>query len=270
MIQNISNSGDQYRNRFSLTATNPGDATFIIDPVSGVVRTASVLDYDTTPSYELEITATDNAGDATGARSATFTLTVNLNDVNDNYPRFEDGAGGTVTQYTTDIQENIGDSGTVTTIHAVDDDGTSPNSDVTFSIDSGDGSSQFAIDATTGVITTAVGQTIDYEIKTSYALVIKAADGGTPSLSSYISLTINIDDVNDNSPVFTPSDFPVSVSEETGTSVTIATVVCSDADAGTNAMISMTLMPTGNTDNRSAHWKISFPQLNRLLRNIYS
>ena len=236
--------------RFSLTAVNPTDATFIIDPVSGVVRTASLLDYDTTPTYELEITAVDNAGDATGARSASFTLTVNLNDVNDNYPRFEDGAGGTVTQYTTDIQENIGDAGTVTTVYAADDDGTSPNSDVTFSIDSGDGSSQFAIDGTTGVITTAVGQTIDYEIKTSYTLIIKAADGGTPSLSSYVTVTINIDDINDNSPVFSSSEFPVSVSEEVGSSVTIATVVCSDADSGANAVISMTLLSAGNTDNR--------------------
>ena len=155
-----------------------------------------------------------------------------------------------MTQYTTDIQENIGDAGTVTTVYAVDDDGTSPNRDVTFSIDSGDGSSQFAIDGTTGVITTVVGQTIDYEIKTSYTLIIKAADGGTPSLSSYVAVTINIDDINDNSPVFSPSEFPVSVSEEVGSSVTIATVVCSDADLGTNAVISMTLLSAGNTDNR--------------------
>ena len=193
--------------------------------------------------------ATDNAGQATGARSASFTLTVNLNDVNDNYPRFVDSVGATVTQYTTDILESIGDSATVTTVNATDNDGTSPNNDVTFSIDSGVGSNIFSINGTTGVIT-AVGHTIDYEVKTSYTLIIKAADGGTTSLSSYIAVTINIDDVNDNDPVFTPSDFPVSVSEGLTSSVTIATVVASDADTGANAVISMVLMPTGNTDNR--------------------
>ena len=236
--------------RFSITTTNPTDATFIVDPVSGVIKIASLLDYDTMLIYELEIMATDNAGEATGARSASFTLTVNLNDVNDNYPWFEDGLGATVTQYVTDIAESITDSVTVTTVHTADDDGMSPNNDITFTIDSGDGSSEFSIDGTMGVITTVVGHNIDYEVKTLYSLLIKAADGGTPSLTSYIAVTINIDDVNDNSPVFTLSGFPVSVSKGMMTSITITTVVVSDADTGANSVISMTLMPAGNTDNR--------------------
>ena len=183
-----------------------------MEPASGVVRTASLLDYDTTPTYELEITATDNAGNTAGARSASFTLTINLNDVNDNYPRFVDDQGTTVTHHTVNIPEDIADSGNVLTVYAMDDDATTPFNEVMFSIDSRSGEDQFAIGTNTGLRTTISNHNIDYEQRTSYTLLVMAEDGGTPSLVAFTVVTVYVNDVNDHSPVFSPSEFPVSIS----------------------------------------------------------
>lgn len=40
-----------------------------------------------------------------------------------------------------------------------------------------------------------------------YSLVIQARDSGTPPLSSSVTVNVDISDVNDNSPVFTPANY---------------------------------------------------------------
>ena len=62
---------------YSITAGNTGNA-FTINSSTGVITTAAALDYETTTSYNLTITATDAFGNAT-----TTTQTVNVTDVNE-------------------------------------------------------------------------------------------------------------------------------------------------------------------------------------------
>ena len=62
---------------YSITAGNTGNA-FTINSSTGAITTAAALDYETTTSYSLTITATDAFGNAT-----TTTQTVNVTDVNE-------------------------------------------------------------------------------------------------------------------------------------------------------------------------------------------
>jgi hypothetical protein len=62
---------------YSITAGNTGNA-FTINSSTGAITTAAALDYETTTSYTLTITATDSFGNAT-----TTTQTVNVTDVNE-------------------------------------------------------------------------------------------------------------------------------------------------------------------------------------------
>ena len=62
---------------YSITAGNTGNA-FTINSSTGAITTAAALDYETTTSYSLTITATDAWGNAT-----TTTQTVNVTDVNE-------------------------------------------------------------------------------------------------------------------------------------------------------------------------------------------
>ena len=67
---------------YSITAGNTGNA-FTINSSTGAITTAAALDYETTTSYSLTVTATDAWGNAT-----TTTQTVNVTDVNENNPTY--------------------------------------------------------------------------------------------------------------------------------------------------------------------------------------
>lgn len=82
------------------------------------------------------------------------------------------------------------------------------------------GPSSFAIDSTTGIITTS--GIIDYESLHVRYLVVKAVDAGATPLSSTCLVRITIVDLNDNSPVIVPDDFTVTVAED----ATIGTLAC--------------------------------------------
>lgn len=58
-----------------------------------------------------------------------------------------------------------------------------------------------------------------------YSLLIQAVDSGIPSMSSTTTVNIDISDVNDNSPVFTPANYTaviqVSQSCQAGTTCVV-------------------------------------------------
>ena len=58
----------------------------------------------------------------------------------------------------------------------------------------------FRIDSNTGVINTR--RRLDRESQELYHLQVEARDKGTPSLSSTTRVTVIVEDVNDNAPVF--------------------------------------------------------------------
>ena len=62
---------------YSITAGNDA-GKFTINSSTGVITTAAALDYETTTSYTLTVTATDSFGNA-----STTTQTVNVTDVNE-------------------------------------------------------------------------------------------------------------------------------------------------------------------------------------------
>lgn len=69
----------------------------------------------------------------------------------------------------------------------------------------------FAIDAATGVLT--LTSSLDYETSQHYSLVITAYDEGEPRLQSNMTIFLDVQDMNDNTPVFEQSDYSIVVSE---------------------------------------------------------
>ena len=225
--------------RYAIVDGNPGDAVFIIDPVSGVVSVGSLLDYDTAPqSYALSINVMDNSG-SVPALIDVMTLTVTLLDVNDNVPIF------TQNTYAVTIDENMAVNTTVIAVVANDID-SGVNGNIGYSIESGDGGTHFTIDAGVRQISTSPVADIDYELQPNYVLVVKATDEGTPVKSSFCIVKITVTDLNDNDPVFNPFDFKTSLDENMATGTNVTPVYATDADSGANALLTFSIV--GSTD----------------------
>ncbi|NXR25962.1 PCDGK protein, partial [Cinclus mexicanus] len=80
-------------------------------------------------------------------------------------------------------------------------------------------------------------RTLDRESEPSLRLVLTAVDGGDPPRTGTSQLWINVTDANDNPPVFAQERYRVTLREDTPPGSTVLNVSASDADEGTNAHI---------------------------------
>ncbi|XP_053847437.1 protocadherin gamma-B5-like [Vidua macroura] len=78
---------------------------------------------------------------------------------------------------------------------------------------------------------------LDRESEPSLRLLLTALDGGDPPRTGTAQLWINVTDANDNPPVFAQDRYRVSLREDTPPGSTVLNVSASDADIGTNAHI---------------------------------
>ena len=212
------------------------NTAFAIDSGSGEITVvdASKLDYETEPtSYNLSITVSDGVN-----TSSTETVTINVNDLNDNTPVI------TASQ-SFSIDENGENGASIGTVAATDGDATATTYQ-DWKITGGNTDNAFGIDSSSGEITVADGSQLDYETDpTSYNLSITVSDG--TNTSSAETVTINVTDLNDNTPVITASQiFGIDENSEDGT--VVGTVEVSDGDV-TATTYQDWKITGGNTDN---------------------
>uniref|UniRef100_A0A8C2GUR9 FAT atypical cadherin 3a n=1 Tax=Cyprinus carpio TaxID=7962 RepID=A0A8C2GUR9_CYPCA len=190
---------------------------FTININTGAISVSRPLDFESCKDYFLTVEAIDGG---TPPLSAVTMVNINLTDVNDNAPVFSRDA------YSVSISEdaNIGD--TVVTAEDVD---SQANGDILYSIVSGDRENQFFIEPITGQI--KVNKQLDRETMAGYSLSVRALDSGTPAMSSTVQVNIDISDVNDNPPTFTPANHTAVIQENKplGTSVLQLSVIDNDA-----------------------------------------
>ncbi|NWH56854.1 FAT3 protein, partial [Geococcyx californianus] len=81
-----------------------------------------------------------------------------------------------------------------------------------------------------------------------YSLVIQARDSGTPALSSSVTVNVDISDVNDNSPVFTPANYTAVIQENKPVGTSILQLVVTDKDSFHNGPPFTFTILTGNEE----------------------
>ncbi|XP_073212237.1 protocadherin gamma-B5-like isoform X23 [Lepidochelys kempii] len=204
--------------------------------------TDNTLDRERTPEYNITITATDKG---TPPLSTQKTILLQISDINDNAPVFEKPS------YTAYVPENNPSGASIFGVKALDRD-LDRNAQVTYSILSSNLkelplSSYISINSQTGAI--YAQRSFDYEQFREFELQVKAQDGGSPPLSSNVTVRVFIVDQNDNAPrILYPSLGAdgsalfemVPRSAEAGYLVT--KVVAVDADSGHNAWLSYHLL----------------------------
>ena len=202
------------------------DRNFQLSSMSGVITVARNLDYEETQQYVLTITANDGVENLLA--SGTASVLISVLDENDNMPVFSEA------QYLASIDENLPAFSFVLTVFANDTD-SGNNSLISYSITLiNSATSPFEIDEN-GVLYTLVP--LDYEIQSSYELVVTASDEGVPTLSSSVSVTVSVFDLNDNVPTFVMDSIAVNLTESIQIGSIVATFEATDADSGSNADI---------------------------------
>uniref|UniRef100_A0A8B9FVH5 Cadherin domain-containing protein n=1 Tax=Amazona collaria TaxID=241587 RepID=A0A8B9FVH5_9PSIT len=89
---------------------------------------------------------------------------------------------------------------------------------------------------------------LDREEKARYILTVRAADAGSPPLTTTQTFTVDISDVNDNAPVFNQTSYTMYVRENNAPTMLVGVVIAADADVGPNAKVTYSLVPTHPTE----------------------
>ncbi|XP_075902599.1 protocadherin gamma-A1-like isoform X41 [Nelusetta ayraudi] len=202
-------------------------AMFNIDPQTGEIILVGEVDYEKAKMYQVDIEAMDSGG-----LSDSTKVIIEIIDINDNYPEMN------VVSKSESILENLA-PGTVVAMLSVNDPDSENNGEVQCNID---GEVPFKIkNSLNGFYTLLTEMALDREIATSYNITVTCYDEGVPSLSSSITLTLQISDVNDNPPVFERSSYEASIVENNTPGLSIFTVKARDADWNQNARVSYIL-----------------------------
>lgn len=161
----------------------------------------SELDREEEDLYELRVKATDSGSPPL---SSEMVLLLKVLDANDCLPVFEKEV------YTISVAEDLPMGSSVIQMTARDAD-EGPNADVRFSILKTNQDGLIRIDPQSGLVTTAAA--LDRESQEELWFLVVAADGGEPTLSSTATVSVTLEDVNDNEPVFQQQLYSVSIPE---------------------------------------------------------
>nr|XP_018883422.2 cadherin-related family member 2 [Gorilla gorilla gorilla] len=221
---------------YSLLPGNGADL-FQVDPVSGtvMVRNGELLDRESQAVYYLTLQATDG-----GNLSSSTTLQIHLLDINDNAPVVSGS-------YNIFVQEEEGNVSVTIQAHDNDEPGTN-NSRLLFNLLPGPYSHNFSLDPDTGLLRNLGPldrEAIDPALEGRIVLTVLVSDCGEPVLSTKVNVTITVEDINDNLPIFNQSSYNFTVKEE-DPGVLVGVVKAWDADqTEANNRISFSLSGSG-------------------------
>ncbi|KFQ25395.1 Cadherin-23, partial [Merops nubicus] len=224
----------------------PPNKFYSLNSTTGKIRTTGVLlDRENPNAQEAQlmrriVVSVTDCGRPPLRATSSATVFVNLLDLNDNDPTFQN------LPFAAEIAEGLPEGSSVFQVVAIDlDEG--PNGQVTYRMQVGMPRMDFLINSTSGLVTsTAV---LDRERIAEYYLRVVASDAGVPSKSSTSTLTVKVLDVNDENPTFFPAIYNVSLPENVARDFKVVRLNCTDADVGLNAELSY-FITGGNQDGK--------------------
>uniref|UniRef100_A0AAY5ECB1 Cadherin domain-containing protein n=1 Tax=Electrophorus electricus TaxID=8005 RepID=A0AAY5ECB1_ELEEL len=204
------------------------------------LTTDGILDRESKPEYNITFIAVD---EGSPPLSTSKTVSLKISDVNDNPPIFEKSF------YSAFITENNSPGVSIFSVKAQDLDW-NQNARISYVLIDGQFngeplSSFVSVNAESGVVHSV--RSFDYEQIKAFEFFVQARDGGSPPLSSNVSVKIMIQDQNDNAPQIL---YPVQtggslvaeiVPRSADVGYLVTKVVAVDVDSGQNAWLSYKL-----------------------------
>lgn len=222
------NSGGAGKIVYRMAATQNLDSQsyFAMEHSTGLIKTLKALDRESMASHFFRVTAEYESHQSLYAEAD---LTITVDDVNDNGPKFESSS------YSKVIPEDMYVGDTVLDVRARDLDAGS-NAAILYSIVNRAGVNQvFRIGEDSGAIT--IDSPLDREAVAHYSLTIEARDQGLPPKTGRATVRITVSDVNDCAPQFSRQQYSASVREDARAGHLVLTVSASDKDLGTNGEV---------------------------------
>ena len=219
--------------KFSSRTSSKITDVFTVNETTGEITLLNVLDYEESSQKfrTFQVEAFDNA---MPPRSARVKVTVNIADINDNYPQININLppGGTK------VLESAEEGSFVAHVAVFDlDDGI--NGEVNCNIQGNDFRLEdFKIENNYKVV---LNRQLDHEDKELHDVRIDCHDGGNPPKSNSTTFTVIVEDINDNAPQFDKQIYELTIQEETHTSTTIP-VHAVDADSSDNGKVTYGLL----------------------------
>ncbi|XP_045882691.1 cadherin-23 isoform X5 [Meles meles] len=227
-------------------SVQPPNKFYSLNSSTGKIRTTHVvLDRENPNPDEAElmrriIVSVTDCGRPPLRATSSATVFVNLLDLNDNDPTFQNLPS------VAEVLEGTPAGVSVYQVVAVDlDEGL--NGLVSYRMQVAMPRMDFLINSSSGVVVTAAE--LDRERVAEYQLRVVASDSGTPTKSSTSTLTVRVLDVNDETPTFFPAVYNVSVSEDVPREFRVVWLNCTDNDVGLNAELSY-FITGGNVDGK--------------------
>uniref|UniRef100_A0A3Q3IJ23 Cadherin domain-containing protein n=1 Tax=Monopterus albus TaxID=43700 RepID=A0A3Q3IJ23_MONAL len=202
---------------------------FEIDSNTGEVRVKNLLDREETDRYEFRVAAADKG---VPSKTGTATVVIHVLDRNDNDPKFM------LSGYSFSVIENMPPLNPVGVVTVTDAD-EGENARVRLFVEPDNG--KFVIQNGTGTILSSIS--FDREKESTYTFRLKAVDAGDPPRSSYVGVTINVLDENDNAPYVTkPANSSyMYLTPATPPDTRVEVVEAEDIDSGPNAELFYTI-----------------------------
>ena len=206
------------------------------------VTKSAKLDYETKKKYVFKAVVTDKKF------TKEVTVTVNILDV-DETPVFK-----TVPELAVD--ENTKEGITVGSVVADDDDCKSGNTckKPTYTLAATDTDADdykaFTIDKTSGTVKVAKDSILNYEVQKEYSVRVVATDGDDPTLSTFVDVTIKINDVND-APTYEEKEYVFEIHEKATVGEFVGSVVAEDEDTWSKLTYALSDYETGSKDSEA-------------------
>lgn len=156
-------------------------------------------------------------------------LIIYLQDVNDHEPIFDQAF------YNRTIPEDVPGGTSILEVSAYDDDGSNPNNEIVYRIQSG-ASDKFVIGSDTGIISVAQGASLDPDLtepqQMRYTLNVLAIDGGLGDSQLQASVLVNITilDVNNKPPYYLDPGI-IQIRENTPVGTEVYELIAKDPDS---------------------------------------
>ncbi|XP_037498235.1 protocadherin-like wing polarity protein stan isoform X1 [Rhipicephalus sanguineus] len=212
---------------YTLSSAEHADLPMRIDDITGWIVTTRELDREESANYNFQVIARDHGSPA---RSATATILLRVQDVNDNDPVFEPRV------YEATVSEADPPGTPVVSVTATDRD---ENSRLVYHITSGNTRDRFSIVSHNRQAVVSIAQPLDYKLEKRFVLTISATDSGGRSDTATIYL--NVSDANTHRPIFERTPYTATVPEDVPVGTTVLVVEAHDGDVGRNALITYTM-----------------------------